>query len=229
MDEMNQKYPEVKKEFKNLDQKEMILNRGEIVPYPNDKTRDVLYVAGPSNSGKSTYASKFALEYHKLYARRNIYIFSRVTFDEAFDDAFNPIYIKLNDELLDKPITTKELENSLCIFDDIDTLTDDEIRKNVLKLRDDILETGRHNNISVLVTSHQISNYKQTRTILNEATEITIYPRSGSTYHIIRVLKVYCGLNIEQINRILNLPSRWVTIVKSYPLCVFYQTGIYLL
>ena len=227
-EEMNQKYPEIKKEFDNKDQKEMILYKGQLEPVPSQESRDILFIAGPSNSGKSTYAAKYSMQYKRTFPRRKIYVFSRITFDEAFDE-FDPIYIKLNDEIIENPLDTKLFVDSLIIFDDIDTIQDDEIRKEICKFRNDILETGRHQNISIVITSHQMSNYQATRIILNEAQSITFYPKSGSTNGIVYVLKKYVGMSKDQINRIFEIQSRWVTVVKIYPMCVFYETGIYIL
>lgn len=73
-----------------------------------------------------------------------------------------------------------------------------------------------------------LMNYKLTRSMINESSEITFYPRSGSTYQISNFLKTYIGLTPTQIQRILNLPSRWVTVHKSYPTYVFHEKGAYL-
>jgi hypothetical protein len=226
-DEFENKYKDVKKKYNEIDQKEIVLNSGEIVPYPNSDTREVLYIAGASGSGKSTYTAKYIEQYKKAFPKNKVYVFSRLEEDIAFDN-LKIIRIKLNDEILDDPIQTSELSNSLCIFDDIATIPDEEIKKTVLKLRDDILETGRHNNIYVVNTEHLMMNYKYTRTLLNESSHVTFF-NGSSKYHIIRFLKTYCGLDKQQIDRILKLPSRWVTICRNYPQYILYSSGVYIL
>ena len=99
----------------------------------------------------------------------------------------------------------------------------------VNELKNDLLETGRHENVYVVITSHIINKYRETKIVLNECTSLTIYPKSGSSYQIKYVLSHYFGLDSKQIDKILNLPSRWVTVFKSYPMCVLYSKGCYLI
>jgi len=99
----------------------------------------------------------------------------------------------------------------------------------VQTLRDSLLKRGRHEDISVVVTNHLLTNYKETRTILNEVNSITFFPKSGSSHGIQYMLKTYVGLAAKQIQRIFTLPSRWITVYKHYPMYVVYEKGIYLL
>jgi len=223
-------FGDVKKKFELRDQKEIILNSGQIVPVPmiKENQRQVIYVAGPSGSGKSTFCAAYMREFKKQFPKRKIYVFSRVQSDETIDK-IKPIRIKLNDELINDPITPEELEDSLVLFDDIDTITDNLLKESITKLRDDLLETGRHQNVYMLITSHLLMNYKQTRTIINEATMVVMFGQSGSTYHITRFLKVYGGLDKKQIEKVLKLPSRWFGLSKTFPQYIIYNSGIYLL
>ncbi len=204
------------------------LKNGKLSPLPNIDTRDVLYVAGPSGSGKSTYTADYIKQVQKIYPKMPIFIFSRVNEDKVLDE-LKPIRIELDEEVVADPIRPGELNNSVCVFDDIDTISDKKINEAVRKLRDDLLETGRHENVYMVCTSHQLMNYKHTRTLINEATCVTFFPQSGSSYHIQRFLKEYCGLSKLQIEKILHLPSRWVTIGKLYPMYILYEKGCYML
>jgi len=226
-DDFEDKFKDVKKKYTEIEQKEIALNSGEIVPYPNGDTREVLYVAGASGSGKSTYTAKYIEQYKKVFPKNKVYVFSRLEEDPAFDN-LKLVRIKLNEELLVDPIKTDELSNSLVIFDDIATIPNEDIKNTIMKLRDDILETGRHNNIYVVNTEHLMMNYKYTRTLLNESSHVTFF-NGASKYHIVRFLKTYCGLDKKQIERILKLPSRWVTICRNYPQYILYSSGVYIL
>lgn len=209
-----------------------LIIRGIMMPVPNLDTREVSYIAGPSGSGKSTYASKIIENFHKLFPDNNIYIFSRLESDPVLD-RLKPIRVTLDNSLIEDPIDVhSELQQGdLILFDDCDTLQDKKLKDAVSRLKNDILETGRHLNLYIIITSHLINgnDKKDTRTVLNEAHTITIFPKSGSTYGINYVLKNYIGLNKQQINKIISLPSRWVTIGKSYPQYVLYEKGIYLI
>jgi hypothetical protein len=221
-------YPSIESRYKEIDQKEIILNNGEIVPYPNTNTRDVIYVAGPSGSGKSTWCALYITQYKKQFPKNKVLIFSRVESDPAID-FLKPTRVIINDELVNDRITAEELSNSLVVFDDCDTLVDKNQREAILELRDDLLETGRHTSTYMISTAHLLMNYKSTRSLLNEATLVIVYPQSGSSYHINRFMKIYAGMDKKQIERALRLPSRWVGISKVFPMYIIYSSGVYLL
>ena len=229
-DTIRDKYRGIKDDYDSMNGKEIVLHTGNIVPYPTTKEnqRDVIYISAPSGSGKSTWVSMYVTQYKKQFPKNKIFMFSRVTSDESIDSV-KPIRIKLDQDIVDDPITTEELKDSLCIFDDCDTIQDKEIKNAIIKLRNDLLETGRHTRTYILATSHLLMNYKETRTLLNEATSVVVFPSSGSHYHINRFMKVYAGMNNQQIAKALALPSRWVMVHKSFPQYILYSSGIYLL
>ena len=65
--------------------------------------------------------------------------------------------------------------------------------------------------------------------VLNEMENLIIFPKSGSSYQIKYVLRQYYGLNNTQINKILNLDSRYVLVKKNYPLTVVSEHRAYTL
>lgn len=210
-------------------QREFRIEDGYMQLLPNTKTRDTHFVAGKSGSGKSTWISKYLAEYKKMYPDNNIFLISRLDEDDVLDK-YNPIRIELNHEIVDDPIDpVEELQNSLCIFDDTDTIGDKKIKAAINNLKDDLLQIGRHQNTFLCIVSHLINNYKETRTVLNESMYITFFPQAGSPHGIKYMLKNNMGLDKKQIERIMSLPSRWVTIRNMCPLAVIYEKGIYLL
>lgn len=215
--------------LKEREAKEFHIKEGELQQIPNLRhERDVLYVAGPSGSGKSTYIGQYLRNYKKTYPKNKIIVFSKVGSDEAFDRIKDVIRIPIDENLIEDPVEMSELSDSCVVFDDIDVISDKRVRETVQHIRDNTLEIGRHNRISVCATSHQLMNYKLTRTMINEAHTVTVFPRSGSTYHIKRFLKEYAGFDNKQMNRAMSLPSRWITIHKNYPIYVMYNQGVYL-
>jgi hypothetical protein len=202
---------------------------GKIMPLPSFKKRDCIYVGGPSGSGKSVWVSNYCKQYVKLFPKTKIYLFSKVEDDPAFESLIKSghmIKIPLTDALA---ITTDELAGSLTIFDDIDTMAEGAEKKGLMHLVDDILQTGRHKNIYIIRTTHILSNRTQTAIVLNESSQFVIFPRSGAKHQIEYMLSTHVGLDREQIKRIYALPSRWVVIHKNYPMCVVYESGVYLL
>jgi hypothetical protein len=210
--------------FDNLE-----INFGLLEQHPNtSKDREVMMVAGPSGSGKSTYSAQYIKKYKRAFPKNEFVLFSRKP-EDAILDELNPIRIKLDQSLVDDPVTLEELKDTLVLFDDIDTIPEKDIKKAVKDIQNDILEVGRSYHITCICTSHQICNYNETRILLNECTQFVFFPRAGGTHHITRFLKVYAGLSKKEIQKILKLPSRWVLLNRTYPNYIMYNQGCYAL
>lgn len=200
-------------------------------PYPGSGTRECIYVAGPSGSGKSTYVSKYAKNYNSEFPNNDIFVFSRVDRDPTLDRIRKMKRILIDDELLTDPLQASDFKDCLIIFDDIDTIPNKEIKKAIVKLREDILETGRHSNIYVAITNHMIANYQETRKLLNESHQITVFPKSGGKEQIKKVFNYYIGLEKKKIDTILNdsTESRWITLCKHAPMYILTEKSIFLI
>lgn len=215
-----------------IDRNYFELTDGKLEQVPNIESREISYIAGPSGSGKSTYASNYAKYLRKIFPEKDLYIFSRKDSDEPLDK-LKPIRIKIDESLVENPIDlTKELsDGAIVIFDDVNTILDDKQKKAVDKLMADIMEVGRSYGIYTIITNHLVipNEKKSARTILNELHTLTVFPRSGSAQQIRYALKTYFGLNNKQVDLILKLPSRYVTVSKSYPMYVLYDQGAFVL
>lgn len=207
--------------FDKLETKEKIqvLPRKDII--------EKLYISGVSGSGKSTYIGKYLKEFKKIGKFKNnpIYLFSSVSQDKVLDK-YDPIRVPIDESLIEEPIEIDEFEDSITIFDDTNTIRNINYRKAVELVQGEIIEIGRHYNARIIVTTHMLSNWKQTRQILNEATSVTVFPKASGTYHIKNFLKTHCGLDKKKIERILNLPSRWLTVYRTYPNYIMWENGI---
>lgn len=229
---------EDKQDFKSIyaknkaiqDSDKFTIENGSLEPTVNFRQqRDVLYIAGPSGAGKSTYASKYIKNYLTIYPDHEVYIFSKVSEDEAFDK-YPITRIPINEEtFMEEQLSLDDFNDCLVIFDDIDTIPDKNLCWVVCNLRDQILEMGRHNRVSCVITSHQIMNYKATRTSINESHTVTFFPRGGAVKQIKSFLNTYIGLDNKKITKVLETRSRWVTVSKTYPTYLFYEKGAELL
>lgn len=199
---------------------------------PDERT--VSYIAGPSGSGKTTYALNLIKPYVELFPNKPFFLFSRTDYrgDPAYDE-LKPMQIPINENMLAHPIDiTKELQGgSIVFFDDCNTIQNDKLKQAVEKLIGDILEVGRKLDITIIITSHLVipNDKKIARTILNEMQMLTVFPKCGSSQQIRYCLKQYYGLTNKQIDSILALRSRWVTISKSFPNYVMYENGCFIL
>lgn len=206
----------------------MHIDDGKIFPIPSEKPEQ-LYVSGPNGSGKTYYIAQYLTLLREMYPKMPFYIFSDVEEDPLLDKITNVYRIPLTEELVDDPLERDDFKKSAVIFDDIDSISNKRILNAVMTLRDTLLKTSRHSKTYVICTNHLTTDYKNTRTLINECVNITIFPKSGAANQIRRVLKDYCGLDKQQVDTIYSLPSRWVTLHKNYPMYVISEHDIILL
>ena len=194
-------------------------SKTEIEIIPNSKAREVLYITGPSGSGKSYYASKYVEKFCEIFDKSKILLFSRKTSDPAFDENKRIQRIAIDDELCGANIDILSVckENTLLIFDDIDSL-DKKYWECVAKMMYDILEVGRSYQLYCIITSHLINsnNKKFSRIILNESHWVVFFPKTnirGNKYF----LENYIGLEKEAIKDLLNKPTRAIAVYRNFP------------
>jgi hypothetical protein len=215
-DEVKSVYERIVKE--STSDKSIELDDGgmfEPLTSPDPKRREVWYIAGQSGSGKSYIAKGLAHFYHKLYPERGVYLVSKLNEDATLDTLKFLKRINIQSFVDDYP-DLDEFKDCMVIFDDYDTLTGD-AEKVISKIVDDLAIMGRHTNTTMLCLSHYLTNYKKTRLLLNEATNIVVYPLSTS-YHALRyLLKNYVGVDEEDLKRQRKLGSRWLAYAKGFP------------
>lgn len=208
-----------------------LLKQKECFQYiPNKKSeRQILYITGASGSGKSYYTKHYCDEYRKMFPKNQIYLISSINEDSSIDKVKGLKRMKLTNDLLTTDLKADDFKDSLVIFDDTDCLTNKIMRMKVNGILNMLLETGRHTNTSVIYTSHLATAGLDTKRILNEAHSITIFPHSLGGRSLKYLLENYFGLDKYQIKKIKTLPSRWVTLIKSFPMVVLSEKQSYVL
>lgn len=209
----------------------------QVVPTIKKNQNERLYIAGPSGSGKSTYVADYISQHIKLINLDvTIYIFSSVKYDKILDERFKDRIIRpdLEDEdCFTDPYDPEEFEqNSIVLFDDVDKIKLPKVRVAIYMLRENLLETGRHFNLTIISTSHQLSNYARTRTLLNEATSVTFFPKfAGGLHYIKEYLKKHMGFSPVEIKKCLTLSknSRWITVYRSHPKYIISSKEAYII
>jgi len=186
---------------------------------PDKETeRSILYITGPSGSGKSYYTRNYILEYKKMFSKNNIYVFSSLDSDETLDKIPKIKRIKFSEKFMMHDFKITDFKDSLVIFDDVDAETNKLKKAKIYCILSMILNTGRHERVSVIFTSHLSCAGNETKLILSEAHSITIFPKNAGNRSLKYLLDSYFGLDKHQINYIKNIKdSRWVTIIKTYP------------
>lgn len=190
----------------------------ELVPADADDLR-VIMAGGPSGSGKSFWMARYIEKYQKLFPKAIFYLISRKPEDPVLDE-LDPHRVLIDDSWIEDPPQLEDIEDhSIVLFDDCDTISDKEILKAVRALQAQVLEMGRSRDIRCLVTTHLLNGNDRasSRTLLNEAQCITFFPRAGSNYATRYMLKAYMGCSTSQINKILAIDGRSISIIKPYP------------
>lgn len=204
-----------------------------VLPTLNPQQRDILFVAGKSGCGKSSFAAQFANLYRKLWRKktginREIYLFSSLKEDPSIDRV-STSRILLDEEFLYQEINVRdEFSDCLVIFDDVDSMggsgLNNKIKKKVSELLNDCLETGRHSRISVVYCSHLMTNYSKTRTVLNEANYIVGFDVSMNRIFDY-CLDHYFKLSKSTVESLKKFRSRWIALHNNSPFFLVHEHG----
>jgi hypothetical protein len=199
---------------------------GKFQQIPNTKReRDVGLIIGASGSGKSTWCRNFIIEYHKTYKDNPVYLISHLEEDEALDSLGFIKRVKVGENLLEDQLTVKDFSKCLILFDDVEIITNKNVKNAVYQLLDEVVMTGRHFSISVLMITHASSGNELKR-ILNECHFLVYFPFGCSLKY---VLEKYIGLSTNQIREIKATKSRWASVFKNYPQVVVTEHNIWTL
>ena len=115
------------------------------------------------------------------------------------------------------------------MFDDIDVLSNKKILKKTNDILNSILQTGRHFNVSCIYTSHASTAGHGTKIILCEAHVIIFFPSVAGGKMLKYLLDQYLGLSKAQIEKMKNIKSRWVAVVRKFPRAIVTQNEVSLL
>ena len=220
-------YYDVLNKIKNT-RKRYITPQGKRLELLPDFNRiEKLYIAAPSGAGKSTFASNWIRRYLEFYKDNEFIVLSCVDSDIVIDK-LQPLRVNLNNVLSDPIDIENEMSNSIVLIDDCSCITNVHIRKYVINLLNSIAQTGRHYKITLVNVVHNLLDFHNSKTILTEATSVVIFCKSGSNKQNISYMERYCNFTKEQITKILNLPSRWVSIKRTFPNLIIHERGAYL-
>lgn len=191
--------------------------RFQLIPNP-DTERNILYVTGSSGSGKSYFTKKYCREFARVFPKRPIIFISSIDKDESVDDIKNLKRMKIKTpEFLEEDFVIDDFKDCLVIFDDTDVIPDKKIRNKVNTILQLILQTGRHTNTYCIYTSHLATAGHDTKHILNESHSITFFPKTAGNRMLKYLCENYLGLDKKEVEYLKKIPSRSITVLKSYP------------
>jgi hypothetical protein len=217
-EDLTKLFYEFKEYIKKKNCKIVLREKGKFEYIPSLEKIERVIICGISGSGKSTWASRYIYNWKKQHGgnskkARPFFIVSNLDEDEVLDK-FEPERLDIED-IAYEGVDIDEITDSIMLIDDIDTIEDSKIRKGVRSFVNNMLEISRHYKTYLLITSHQIQNYQQTRTQLNEATNVVLFPHNNARA-VNNYLRTYEYMTPDQISRILNIKSRWIMLCKWY-------------
>lgn len=190
----------------------------EIMPNQDPNKSSRYYIAGASESGKSYVAKMIIDNYHSLFPERKVYCISKLKSDETLDSC-KPELIRLNPEtFLEDPPTLEEFgedDGCLIIFDDYDSF-DKKLGAIVQNFIDTVMQMGRHHNISCILCTHFLTNYKTSSIKLAEANYYVVFPQTSTSKKLSYLLDSYAGIDEKNIKTIKKM-GRWVLVSRTYP------------
>lgn len=202
-------------------------DNGYIQPLPPSESFR-MGVFGPSGVGKSYFIGKFIEEYHKLYKKNFVYIFCPILDDPAYPKEDYVKYVRIEDSIVEHPLNVLEFTHSLCIFDDIEGITNKKHQIAVQVFRDECYQIGRKQFISTIAVHHVILAGKLTQIIHNESDYTVMFPKSNFSA-IKNMVTRYYGFAKDQVEYIRNVKSRWIFIRRSYPTCIVSEQDIHII
>ena len=211
-------------------------------PVIDRNERITMFIAGCQNCGKSYYISQFLDTYKVLHPERPVFLVTGLSEKDKHFEGHDMLRINLSHV---PTLTLEDLRRrgpgaprtgSLVIFDDVDRITDDKVNKAVQKLISDILSNGRDHasqagiaDIDIIITNHEVNDYKRTRPMLTECNYVVLFPSAtvGRQMKLI-IDKIGVGKGIER--QITNYKtSRSLLIHKTYPMYCVMEDKVMLL
>lgn len=200
------------------------------------KEREILYVTGKSGSGKTTWTSQYAEQYHNTYPKNHIILFST----EADDKNYNKKYIKKIDLVKyaeveqEEDINLEDLKNSLIIIDDCDAeflANNKTLAGKMDNLQTQIMGRGRHYGISLILLRHQAAANNKTRTILMETNVLVFFPHHMTHRVLTYLLGSHIGISKSEQKKLLELAqeTRSVAYIQNYPSVIFSSKKCYII
>ena len=197
-----------------------------------------IFLCAPSGAGK-TWLMKLIIE--QDLKQRPVVLFSKIQDDKSMEslkgkktkndnkDRLITIPLLTEDDLMDLP-PEGDLEGCIVIFDDIDSFHSS-VAQYIREYRDALLESGRHKNITCICTSHLLNNYSKTKTMMNEAEIVILFPNSNKRHSSI-FLNSRLGIPRDEREFLIEKASksgRFLALKMSAPNMLIHNQGVLLI
>lgn len=137
--------------------------------------------------------------------------------------------LKIDESILDDPLNVQDFENSLVIFDDIDRCFDRDIVAELHYLCDNLFKSGRQDSNTTIYISQKLREGVKSGTTNAGMLNLVSFPNMGSKYQLTGYMKEHLKLPTKMVNKVLDLPSRFVSINCCVPQYILHEKGCILL
>lgn len=124
-----------------------------------------------------------------------------------------------------KEMKVEDFANSLCIFDDIDNIPEEKVKKQAHYLVNLCYANGRKHNIRSIYMGHVAFAGLQNRTILQETSKFVFFPKTGAD-QIMKFFTNKMDMPAPKARQYASMNVEWLCLVKAAPRYFIYPTGI---
>lgn len=179
------------------------------------------FVSGLSGSGKSFYVSQLVNNIKSLDRFKDADVFlitGQTKPDPAYEDNIEK-YLKVNLDSDDFfTLTYSDFEDSIVIFDDVNSLGNRAQEAFIFNLQKSLSENARKNNVALININHSSRDFLRTKYIVHEANYFTLFP-SYNWNDSRKFLKSYLDYDEAELKEIKKLSrhTRAMTFHKQTP------------
>lgn len=190
-----------------------------------------IYIVGQSYCGKTFQAAKMAQDWVNIFPKSKV---AYISFNEDDDKSCNDknienfVKLKIDESILEDPIGLDELHDKLVIFDDVEGFSNPKIVKALELLSKQCINQGRHRLVGSIICRQKLMDGHKSSFVLNGIHQIMGFPHSGSRHQLRKYLDKYLNLPNKKIEKILNVPSRWILINVCNPMFLIHERGAFI-
>ena len=194
-------------------------------PLPIIKSNELnavnFFVSGLSGSGKSYFVSQLVNNIKSLDRFKDADVFlitGQTKPDPAYENNIEK-YMKVNMDADDfYTLTYSDFENSIVIFDDVNSLGNRAQEGFIFNLQKSLSENARKNNVALININHSSRDFLRTKYIVHEANYFTLFP-AHNWNDSRKFLKSYLDYDENELREIKKLSrhTRSMTFHKQTP------------
>lgn len=223
---VNPNFTTAKKNYEG--QEEINLTGRQVFQQSPQKDSEITYICGARGSGKSRYAKNYVKEYIKKNPQNKVYLFSQKREDTELDSIQKLKRVEIDDSIHEEPFNYEDFKNSLVIFDDVDKIPDKQQKQALKQLQDEIIHLGRSLNVSLIMTNHDLTEGRATKSILGSCDSIIFFPQSGAKMHMQYLCEKYGNISKKDLEIIRKSNTRWCCILRTYPNMIMTEKKIFI-